>query len=130
MSKSRLRAAFCIFHSRYKDLVCQHNLTKAKCCQMCSIPIVKPFLTHWFWLPFTWCGSRTHDRCDRFTRDAYSSYAPTLTSGESRGLCLPHSLICISYRTYEIDNCLLVVLFHWKRWLVLHVDQQTRTGLH
>jgi hypothetical protein len=42
---------------------------------MCFIPIVKPFLIHWFWLrlkPFTWTGIGDHGRSDRSTWDAYS----------------------------------------------------------
>jgi hypothetical protein len=34
--------------------------------------------------------------------------------GTSRGLCFPRSLICISYGTYEIDDCFFCIPFYVK----------------
>ena len=51
-------------------------------------------------------GKGTHGASDRSTGDAYSSYAPDLTSGISRGQCLPctiHFVLFCIY-TYEIDQ--------------------------
>ena len=50
-------------------------------------------------------GKGTHGACDRSTGDAYSSYAPDLTSGISRGQCLPctHFVLFFIYM-YEIDQ--------------------------
>jgi hypothetical protein len=79
--QSRLRAAFRKLYGRYNDLVCQHNLSWAKCFLTCSIPIVK-LLIHWPWVrfePFTWTGIRAHGGRDRSTGDAFSSNAPDST---------------------------------------------------
>jgi hypothetical protein len=60
---SRLQAAFRKFYGRDNDLVCNTTFLWSKCCLMCFIPIVKPFLIHWSWLrlePFTWTVSRAH----------------------------------------------------------------------
>jgi hypothetical protein len=62
-------------------------------------------------LLYTWSRNRAHGGCDRWTGDAYSSSAPDPTSP-----CLPHSLICISLMTCEIDNFSLCMrlFFNWK----------------
>jgi hypothetical protein len=65
----------------------------------------------WF-VQFSWSGNMAHSGCDQSTGDAYSSWVPDPTSGISRGLCLPHSLICISYRTYETNDSSLFMPFH------------------
>jgi hypothetical protein len=87
-------------------------------CLMYFVPIVKPFLTHWSWLQFvlfSWYGNRAHGGCDRSTGDAYSSYTLKSTSGMFRDPCLPHSLICISYRTYAI-TLISFYIFHRSKY--------------
>jgi hypothetical protein len=56
------------------------------------MPIVKLFLTHWFWqrvVSFIERGNRAHDGCDKSTEDAYSFMAPNPTSDIFRGPCTP-----------------------------------------
>jgi hypothetical protein len=86
----------------------------ATCCLVCFITIVKPFLTLMFttvhivyliWKKGSW-WVLSIDRGCLLLHDTWyhlwyiqrSMYA--------------HSLICISYRTYEIDHCSLFLSFH------------------
>jgi hypothetical protein len=83
----------------------------ATCCLICFIPIVKPFST----LIFTtvravWkYGSRRVWPIDRGCLLLLSTWSPLWYIQMS---VYAHSLICISYRTCEIDYCSLFMLFH------------------
>jgi hypothetical protein len=59
---------------------------------------------------YVWYGA--HGGCDRSAGDAYSSMSPDPISDVFRGRYVyAQSLICISYRTYEIDYCSLFLSF-------------------
>jgi hypothetical protein len=69
--------------------------------------------TQWFWLSTTLCvWIRAQGACNRFSGDACSSYVTDPTSDVYRGPCLPHSRICIFFRTYGIDDGSLFMPFH------------------
>jgi hypothetical protein len=56
------------------------------------IPLVKPFMTHFYWLQIvslTWSGNWVHSECDRSTEYDYSSYTPDPTYRIFRDPCLP-----------------------------------------
>jgi hypothetical protein len=101
------QAAFRKFYGRYHDLVWQYKLPL---CQMLSvILILKPFLTYWSWLrfaSFSWPENRAQGGCDRSTG--------VLTP--PRYLIQPvvysESHVYISYRSWEIGNFSLFMLFH------------------
>jgi hypothetical protein len=83
----------------------------ATCSLICFIPIVKQFLTHWSWLrfvPFIWFGDRAHGLCDRSTGELTPSQLWYIQRS-----VYAHSLICISYRTYEIECSSLFMSFHY-----------------
>jgi hypothetical protein len=83
----------------------------AKCCQICFVPIVKPFLTHWSWLrvvPSIERGNRAHGGCDRSAGNAYSSMARDPTSDVFGGPCTPFSDL---YFLLDLRDWLLIVIF-------------------
>jgi hypothetical protein len=63
-----------------------------------------------------WNGA--HSWCDRSTRDFYSSWVPSPTSGLSMVRVCPIFQILISYGTYETDHCSLYYPFIMmkKKW--------------
>jgi hypothetical protein len=73
------------------------------CCLMCFIPFARLFLEHWLCLqivPFTWSSNKAHSGWDLSTENVKTPLRNLLpTSGISRSRSLPHSQICISYRT-------------------------------
>jgi hypothetical protein len=97
----------------------------------CFKSVLRPFLTHWYWLELL-CfliyiqGSRWLWPLNRgclLLLDTWSQLTAGVTGRQEmltppRHLipplcpCLPYSQICISYRTYEIDDCSLSMLFH------------------
>jgi hypothetical protein len=91
-----------IIFDGYNDLqlpCANESFLQAKCCPMCFMPIIMPFLTHWSWLRFvlfSWSGNKAHGGWDRLAGDDYSSQEPDPTSNIPKGPCLSHSLICIS----------------------------------
>jgi hypothetical protein len=120
--QSRLQAAFHVFYSCYSDLDCQNNLPLATCCLVCSIPIVKSFLTHWSslrFLLFTWSGIRT-GRQGMLTLPKH--LIPPLEHP-----CLSHSWICISYTGHEINDC---SLFTWMPFYELGSQARRKTVSH
>jgi hypothetical protein len=89
------------------------------------IPIVTPFLTHLselHFVLFTWSGNWVDGGYDQSTWYDYS-WAHNHTSGIP---CLPHSLICIFFRTYEKGDYLLFMPFYvsiellWVDWLIIY----------
>jgi hypothetical protein len=68
-----------------------------------------------------------HGECERSTGDAYSSYAPDPTSD-----IFIHSLICISYKTYDV---IFVILYKQKlvyiKWLIYQrvISLETQVGI-
>jgi hypothetical protein len=104
-----LQAAFRKFDGRYNDLICPYNLSLGHML-ICFIPIVKPFLTHWCWLRVVPCnerGNRAHGGCDRSTGHGTWSHFWYI-----RRSVYTHSLICISFKTFEIDYLSLFLSFH------------------
>jgi hypothetical protein len=59
--------------------------------------------------------------------DGFSPESYNFAASISRGPCLPYSQICISYRTYETDECSLFMLYHVieiiMKWINLHEIQ-------
>jgi hypothetical protein len=83
---------------------------------MWFIPIVKPFLIHWFWLQLNRLPELELGLTEGVT-DGQRMLTPPrhliiLLVYPEVWTCLPCSQICIFYKFYEIDYCSLFMLFY------------------
>jgi hypothetical protein len=110
---SLLQSALRTFYGCYNNPICPYNLLMATCCPICFMTIVWTFLTlilttvhtfyliwktglQWVWSINTGC-LLLHDTWSYLWYFHKSVYV--------------HSLICFSYRTYEIEYCSLLLWF-------------------
>jgi hypothetical protein len=91
----------------------------ATCCLICFIPIVNPFLAHWSWLrfiPFIERGNGAHGVCP-VNRGCLLLLGTWSHLWYIQRSVYAHSLICIYYKTYEIEYWSLFLSFHIGEWL-------------
>jgi hypothetical protein len=98
-------------YGRYNDLIYPHILFWATCCLICFITIVKLFLTLiltmvLFWKNASWRVWSIYRGC-LLLHGTWSHIWYIQRS------VYAHCLICISFRTYEIEYCSLFLSFHW-----------------
>lgn len=70
-----------------------------------------------------WSRQIVHGVCDRSTRDAYSSWAHDLASGDSWNPRLPCSRLCLLYSTVRIKLIFTFFMYDTKNILKLIIEE-------